>query len=139
MREIKFRGKGKDNGEWVYGYFIKDINEGDKCIIKNYSGAWWYVDCNSVSQYTGLKDENSTEIYEGDIVVVHGFTFDNGKTFLARGIVYYDSNDACFDIKLNDGNIIDFAMLKSANFFVEVVGNIYENLDLLKEVVECQE
>ena len=104
MREIKFRGKREDNGEWVfgdYGQFHK--RDGDwtheiHCPIPKISGSFWNeVIPETVGQYTGMKDKNSKEIYEGDVVQAVS------KVVTLSGV---DTGGSCrqvYEVVLNDG------------------------------------
>lgn len=127
MREIKFRGKRKDTGEWVYGnYFIdeRDIEDGFiwrdiPQIQQRYGDHYQYYDVepSTVGQYTGLKDKNGREIYEGDII-----TGLFNRTNIIGHIIY--GSDAIFFIKRKGLYGIG---LNNAEDWLEVVGNIYDN------------
>lgn len=83
----------------------------------------------AIMQYTGLKDMNGKEIYEGDIVNFKNFYFSGDKEFWATGVVEFDN--ASYMIK---GRYSDAYRWK--DYTVEVVGNIYENDDLLPQLLE---
>ncbi|MDE6493087.1 MAG: YopX family protein [Bacteroidales bacterium] len=120
-REIKFRGKRLDNGEWVYGFladedYINDINSIDLSSIE--------VDPATVSQYTGLKDCNGKEIYEGDIIKLDLF---NHLLFVV------DFVEGAFCLKNGDGYYTDINYIQHAGINqAELVGNIHDNPALLE-------
>lgn len=131
-REILFRGKRLDNGEWVEGNLVvkKDpLLKTDYCFIlaqgKGDSFVTWHkVDPSTVGQYTGLTDKNGKRIFEGDIVEGCDFTPEDG----GYGVVGYD--DGAFEIT---GNNIEGTFHE--NYWgvdLEVIGNIHDNPELMR-------
>lgn len=132
MREIKFRGRRIDNGEWVYGYLIgKDVIVGEIVeFCEEYFNCeyWWRVDPKTVGQSTSLKDKNGKEIYEGDII-----STDLDRPF---NIVVFRNGAFMFQCHDNGKDYYDYMFSVDEEFdcwkFGEVIGNIYEHPHLLK-------
>ena len=134
MRETKFRGKCINNGEygyqkdgdWVYGFpNFEVVESGGDYVGVYYINDWergytFEVDVNTIGQYTGLKDKKDKKIFEGDILkgIFYGFPFPvNDYKFR----VFWDNEEAGF----------------KANYFnaneCKIIGNIYDNKELLEE------
>lgn len=127
MREILFRGKRKDNGEWVQGYLYRSSKKLNPFImLKSEKGARYEVNADTVGQYTGLTDKNGTKIFEGDIVDFSKHP-DNGD----YGTVIYDADETAFGIEY-----YNIYRGLGENYYpknIEVIGNIYDNPELLEE------
>ena len=138
-REIKFRGKKIDNGEWIYGVVVfKAFNGTPKVINVGIQKVGYFpveVHPDSVGQFTGLHDKNGREIYEGDIISKkRKKDMNNFASELWHDPNYYSVVlffDGCFSA---DGflTLIDYIKDYQGNIQAEVIGNIYENQELLK-------
>lgn len=144
MRDIKFRGKRVDNGEWVLGDLIKDsrtwyfIKPPDNVCYGQHGGRWCgnhyvdRVDPETVGQFTGLLDKKGKEIYEGDILQsqigdknVWKVLFDDGsfvieqiKSHKIRGKKKHAQDFCCAD---------DIELYQ-----LVVIGNLHDNPELLE-------
>lgn len=145
MREILFRGKRVDNGEWVEGYLIL---KGNQTFISSFPyfvgkvhetswlefcfGGFIEVIPETVGQFTGLTDKNGKKIFEGDVVkIVPDYDYSDdysiSKVYSYNGIFCVDYHGDDFDSTAL-GFLEDY--LPDGDF--EVIGNIYDNPELLE-------
>lgn len=145
MREILFRGKREDNGEWVYGYYVKLPDAaGSVCFMHVPAGnpdehnTAHYVAPKTVEQYTGLTDKNGNKIFEGDILSSDQYPYtSNDKQNYFAEVVWLDNcpafglytfkapkslvrgiSEGCESI---EDDLSDF----------EIIGNIHDNPELI--------
>ena len=126
MREIKFRGKRLDNGEWVVGSYIeaenRDLSIAHQIVPYESGEAVREVDPATVGQFTGLKDKNGRDVWEGDIIY-------DGRQFNVK----WDSRDACWTGEMHNDlqQRLDLAFLITHKQ-TRIIGNIHDNPELLK-------
>ena len=123
MREILFRGKRADNGEWVEGYLYITYNGVHEISVYNEHvniERWTHeVAPSTVGQYTGLKDKNGKKIFEGDTV-----WFGDEKE---RGVVYFDNSCSRFAVRFGT---FDAAFDHLYSNELEIIGNVHDNPEL---------
>ena len=134
MREIKFRGKRTDNGEWVYGFYnftiFDDGSDELMAVIKQHiiadeNGYVWSIDKNTVGQFTGLKDIDETKIFEGDVI-------ECGDGKVPTLIEWHDESHSflAYNLKRKEFHRLDKYFIR---YIGEVIGNIHDNPELLVE------
>ena len=138
MRDILFRGKRTDNGEWVYGLLCR-VGDTYANIRRMDTAVLYSVLTNTIGQFTGLTDKNGRKIFEGDIL--EGIRYGNEERAevlwidkaASWGIRYSfrEKNESGYTSWLNSAW---FRSINDARAPV-VIGNIYDNPELL-EVTE---
>lgn len=134
MREIKFRGKRLDNRKWVYGYLCENtygeicIQEIVRKVINRFvvPSRLHPVNPDTIGQYTGLKDKNGREIYEGDIISGSNGSI-NGYEWPFKLLIKWNDKKCGF-------NTPAWGYMDSTHYY-EVISNIYDNPELLEDWV----
>ena len=142
IRTIIFRGKRKDNGEWIYGNFVRGcvddfsyiVELGNKELCRNYVE----VIPETVGQYTGFTDKNGKRIFEGDMIK----PFDDE---IDKMVVEFRLGQFLLCLYGERGYMAEYGWEESGNYGcfeaeplssycddIEVIGNIHDNPELLK-------
>ena len=138
MREILFRGKRTDNGEWVTGFYVRADHHWHKHgIHKDWiicgasaNGGWFAlhnkypVKSDTVSEYTALKDKNGKRIFEGDIVRMEFVDTEE------VGEIVWDEECCKWAYASPDGDIYGV----DGTIECEILGNIHDNPELLEDI-----
>lgn len=137
MRKILFRAKAINrdpngnyrtsyqNGDWVYGLVSKVWSKYDEAEMTNVSGiSGIEVDYKTLGQYTGLDDKNGMPIFEGDIVIK--------RTYQGKKLFPVTFTDGMFHCGWGGGSSTATHGYTLADKQIEVVGNIYDNPELVK-------
>lgn len=157
-REILFKAKRKDNGKWVEGYYVKtklgkDIKPSDVLFVpfnvsRNEEWGWVKVIPDTLCQYTGLTDKNGKKIWENDILICHANEYDLERVVFGEfnvidtetlevvdrvigwhtEVIKTDALSECEPFCL-PMPLTDYYIKKGE---VEVLGNIFDNADLLE-------
>lgn len=122
MRKILFRGKRKDNGNWVYGFPFAEFVGFDIDGIETWDGERHLVINDTVGQYIGMKDTNGNKIFEGDIVICKYFIHEHERTY----ITVYEDNGYYFKL-INE----DTSYHPSDTDNIRIIGNIHDNPELI--------
>lgn len=150
MRDIIFRGKRTDNGEWVEGYY-SHLSDGKKQSDRIYTGYaetdcgdffpdWYEVDPGTVCEWTGLTDKNGVKIWENDVVKTH---YANAKKTDFIEQVVFRKGKFCAEGHMPGGGRTWMLLWDGTPHLktdvsvymdeIEVIGNVFDNPDLIDD------
>ena len=135
MREILFRGKRVDNGEWIEGSFLPG-NERQTlhpCIFvylpETQSFECFDIDIDTLGEYTGLTDRNGKKIFEGYILI---YVVDGEYDVNEKYLVVFDDDEAAFKVRFYyKGKFACYDDIAPCEK-LEIIGNIHDNPELLE-------
>ena len=131
MREILFRGKRVDNGEWMYGLLCR-VGDTYANIVEKSTEIMCTVLTNTIGQSTGLTDKNGREIFEGDIIHLEYSQVFFGGVYFGEYTAEVSYKEGCFITDgINNGDEIETPLSGFDNDEVEIIGNIHDNPELL--------
>lgn len=130
MREILFKAKRIDNGEWVVGFlfeteentYIAYNGQFDDDLLLSPKNIFIPVEKKTICQYTGLTDKNDNKIWENDIVEYRDYTDE-------QYVVAWETSKAMFEHQQYGCSIMNFDELSGME--VEAIGNIFDNPELI--------
>ena len=121
MREILFRGQTRRKGE--------KVRMDGSPVESNWVYAKKVVYTDTLGQYTGLTDKNGTKIFEGDVVRISEDYYDG--LHYSGNEVYYSDGAFCVEYETPEYDVTSIGFLVREGVEVEVIGNIYDNPELI--------
>ena len=132
MREILFRGKEVKSSDWYYGDIFHSSMNVDTARIHDYiNRANVEIIPDTLGQYTGLTDKNGVKIFEGDVVRISEDYYDG--LHYSGNEVYYSDGAFCVEYETPEYDVTSIGFLVREGVEVEVIGNIYDNPELIGE------